>query len=249
MSRNNKGAAPPPGKGGMGNPYEEGYFWEGWRDWGQDDPRTRDVVFDPTRNPYVAGDPKRQQELDQFFNRFREEVHKPLVFFTKRPAFLEPPFFSKPLIKAKNAFNVAAGATADIFSRDIQDRQRAVMAMIGLDISPVQPYLNGSFQFWFQLDDDEAPLPLFDDQTTGYGPAGGEPIDGRTTVVPGSVENPYSLLQDGLAFGVRGPRTIRFRMQNNSAVTAVVRGVFGFYQYWSSAPKGASEFAGGDLQL
>ncbi len=239
-----------PGGAGLGQPFEDSYFWEGWRDYGQDEPRTKDVIFDPTCRPNVAKqNPKTQQHLDDLFCRLRAEIERPLVFFVKRPAFVEPPFFSKPLIKAKNAFPIAAGTTADIFDRTLEDRQRAIVVMIGLDIAPVQPYLNGQLQFWFQFGDSVSAVHLFDDQTTGYGPGGGDPIDGRTTVVPGSVENPYSLFQDGLSFGVRGPRRIRFRMENNSGVTAIVRGVFGFYQYWSAAPKGASEFGGGDLQF
>lgn len=236
----------PPGRGGMGNPYEEGYFYEGWRDYGQGEPRPKDVVFDPGRNP-VSSDPERQGLMDDFFNRFREELKRPLVFFSKRPAFVEPPFFSKPIIKAKCGLTVAPGATEIIFDRLIEDRQRAIIANIGIDVEPIAPLFNCQLEFWFQLDDDV--IPLFDDQTpTAYG-ATTPLIYGRTTVLPGSVEIPFCLMGCGLAFGVHGRKRLTFRVENKSGVTITTRGILGFYQYWSSGPDGASEFEQGDFQV
>lgn len=239
----------------MGNPFEEDYFWEGWRDYGQGEPRPKDVVFDPNCGP-IATDPASQQKLDDLFCRMRSEIARPTIFFVKRPAFVEPPFFSKPLIKAKCALQVAAGQTGVIFDRQIEDRQRAIVSIFGLDLAPIAPLFAGQLEFWFQAGNQQGitagtatKIPLFDDQTpTTYG--GSTPVSsGRTTVLPGSVENPAELFQNGLQFGVRGRTRLQMLVENKSGVTITLRGILGFYQYWSSAPQGAAEFASGDLQL
>jgi hypothetical protein len=239
----------------MGNPFEESFFWDGWRDFGQGEPRPMDVVTDPACKPQPLP-PGLQQALCEF----EAGLKKPWVFFTKRPAFVEPPFFSKPLIKAKCALQVAAGQTGTIFDRLIEDRQRVIVAMFGLDLAPLAPLMNGQLEFWFQRASAQGAtggtnvsqaevVPLFDDQTpTTYG--GSTPVrSGRTTVLPGSVENPFSLFQNGLQFGVRGRSRLQMLMENKSGVTVTIRGVLGFYQYWSAAPGGASEWSSGDLQL
>lgn len=242
----------------MGNPFEEEYFHEGWRDSGQGDPRPKDVVSDPALNPY-KGDctPEQQKWLDCLYNRFRDELKRPLVFFVKRPAFVEPPFFARPLIKSKCGLQVAPGATGTIFDRLIEDRQRAIVVAFGIDLAPIAPLMNCQLEFWFQraaasgntgVQNAEV-IPVFDDQTpTTYG--GSTPVrQGRTTVLPGSVENPWCLLSNGLQFGIRGRSRLQMLVENKSGVTVTIRGVLGFYQYWSSAPAGASEFEQGDLQL
>lgn len=246
---------PPPGSGGMGNPFEEQFFYEGWRDSGQGEPRPKDVISDPSCKP-TASDPSKQQHIDDLFCRFAAEIKRPLVFFTKAPAFIQPPFFSKPLIKAKCGLQVAPGATAVIFDRLIEDRQRAVVTAFGLDLAPIAPLMNCQLEFWFQAANARGTvagkadlIPLFDDQTpTTYG--GSTPVQsGRTTVLPGSVEIPWCLLSNGLQFGVRGRTRLQMLVENKSGVTVTIRGVLGFYQYWSAAPEGAAEWASGDLQL
>jgi hypothetical protein len=241
--------------GGMGNPHEEEYFYEGWRDFGQGEPRPKDVVFDPTCSP-VSQNPAEQQKMDDFFCRFASELRRPLIFFVKKPAFNEPPFFSKPLIKSKCGLQVAPGATAVIFDRLIEDRQRAIVTAFGLDLAPLAPLFNCQLEFWLQAANARNNvagraeiIPLFDDQTpTAYG--GSTPVQsGRTTVLPASVEIPWCLLTNGLQFGVRGRSRLQMLVENKSGVTVTIRGVLAFYQYWASAPQGAAEWASGDLQL
>ncbi|MGI0149767.1 MAG: hypothetical protein ACREDF_09595 [Thermoplasmata archaeon] len=239
----------------MGNPHEEEYFYEGWRDYGQGEPRPKDVIFDPTCGPN-ASSPEEQRKLDDFFCRFGNELRKPLIFFVKKPAFNEPPFFSKPLIKAKCGLQVAPGATAVIFDRLIEDRQRAIVTAFGLDLAPLAPLMNCQLEFWLQAGNAQGIvsgsaeiIPLFDDQTpTAYG--GSTPVQsGRTTVLPASVEIPWCLMSNGLQFGVRGRSRLQMLVENKSGVTITIRGVLAFYQYWASAPTGAAEWASGDLQL
>ncbi|MGH9317724.1 MAG: hypothetical protein ACRD1P_11545 [Thermoanaerobaculia bacterium] len=239
----------------MGQPHEEEYFYEGWRDAGQGEPRPKDVISDPSCSP-LTRNPADQQKMDDLFCRFEAALKKPLVFFVKKPSFVEPPFFAKPLIKTKCGLQVAPGATAVIFDRLIEDRQRAVVTAFGLDVAPLAPIMNCQLEFWFQAANAQANvageadvIPLFDDQTpTAYG--GSTPVKyGRTTVLPGSVEIPWCLLSNGLQFGVRGRTRLQMLVENKSGVTVTIRGVLGFYQYWSSAPAGAAEWASGDLQL
>lgn len=235
----------------MGNPYEEEFFYEGWRDFGQGEPRPKDVVVDPTCAPR-----KVSPGLEDAICEFERGLKKPWVFFVKRPAFVEPPFFSKPLIKTKCGLQVAPGATGVIFDRLIEDRQRAVVTAFGLDLAPLAPLMNCQLEFWFQAANAQGlvagkavMIPLFDDQTpTVYG--GSTPVQsGRTTVLPGSVEIPYCLNTNNLQFGVRGRTRLQMLVENKSGVTVTIRGMLGYYYYWSGAPGGASEFASGDLQL
>lgn len=234
----------PPSGGGLGNPHEDPYYWRGYRDTGQGEERPKDLVFDPACEP-AQTDPARRAILDEFFCRFERELKK-LVFFSKRPAEVEPPFFAKPLIKAKCGLSVAPGATAIIFDRTIEARQRAMVTMLGLDIAPLAPLLNCQLEFWFQGDD--AVIPYFDDQSpTTYG--GSTPvISGRTTVPPGSVENPFCMQSNGLAFQIRGRQRLTMRVENKSGVTVVIRGVLGLYQYWLAGRAGASEFESAEVQ-
>lgn len=235
----------------MGNPHEEEFFWEGWRDHGQGEPRPKDVVVDPTRAPRPAS-----HGLQDALHEFEAGLKKPWIFFVKRPAFVEPPFFSKPVMKAKCGLQVAPGATGVIFDRLLEDRQRAVVTAVGLDLAPIAPLMNCQLEFWFQAGNAQGitagkatVIPFFDDQTpTGYG--GATPVQsGRTTVLPGSVEIPYCLNTNNLQFGIRGRTRLQMLVENKSGVTVTIRGLLGYYSYWASAPEGASEFASGDLQL
>jgi hypothetical protein len=244
---------------GIGEPHEDPYYYEGWRDTGQGEPRPRDMVYDPRCSP-AARTPEDQKKLDEFFCSL-SEWSKSGVFFVKRPAFLEPPFFSKPLIKAKNALTVAPGATGLIFDRLIEDRQSAIAVQFGIDLAPLAPLYAGQLEFWFQraattgeqgssTDVKESEVvPIFDDQTpTTYG--GSTPIkSGRTTVLPGSVEIPYSFMKDGLTWGIRGRARIQMLMENKSGVEVTLRGVFGFYQYWAAGATGSAEWGSRDLQV
>lgn len=225
----------------MGNPYEEDFFFEGYRDFGQGEPRPMDVIADPT--------PPTPQE--DWCRKLQS-----CVFFVKRPAYVEPPFFAKPLLKVKNNMQVAGGATGVVFDRLIEDRQRVIVTAFGLDLAPLAPLYNGQLEFWFQSANAQAItaqkatiIPLFDDQTPmQYG--GSTPVKtGRTTVLPASVEIPWCLLSNGLQFGVRGRSRLQMLVENKSGVTVTIRGVLAFYQYWSAAQAGAAEWGSGDLQL
>jgi hypothetical protein len=221
---------------------DEGYFFDGWRDSGQGEPRPMDVVHDPN----CETPPPEQQ------------CGKVKLNWVKRPAFNEPPFFAKPLIKARSSLVIPAGQIALIFDREIADRQRAIISFLGIDVAPIAPLMNSQLEFWFQrgakgvAQASQDIYPVWDDQNpTGYG--GTTPVGrGRTTVWPG-VATPESFFQDGLQFGVKGRTQLQGLIENKSAVAITVRGVLGYYYYWSSGPSdgargGASEFEAGDFQ-
>lgn len=213
---------------------DDSYYYDGFRDAGQGEPRPIDVVFDPNCPP-----PK----------SFRE-CEKPKINFVKFPAFNQPPWFAKPLVKARSSLVIPAGSIALIFDREIADRQRAIVSLLGMDVAPIAPLLNSQLEFWFQLGKkgvaavSQNVLPVWDDQNpTGYG--GSTPIQsGRTTVWPG-VATPEQFYQDGLQFGVRGRAQLQGLIENKSAVTITIRGILGFYYYWADQ---ASEFESGDIQ-
>jgi hypothetical protein len=232
-----------PNQGGMGNPHEERYFYENFRDWGQDEPWAKDVVYDPRDCAKSVQDPNRKEALKDFFCTFREELKK-FVFISKRPAFVEPPFFSKPLIKT-NRVTAPAGITTRLAVRQIDDRQRAVVSSMGVDTDNPTAYVTGALRFSFSQSDlaqsQGVNVPLFDDQN---------PVTtfqiGLSEVIPGDTVHPYDLIQSGTAFQVKGPAVLRFSVTNLSGVPVIVRSVVGMYQYW--LPK-ADEFASADLQL
>jgi hypothetical protein len=220
----------------MGAPdADDAYHYEGWRDSGQGEPRPEDVVFDPSCPPQP------------------DPCAKPRVCFVKFPAFNQPPWFSKPLIKVRSSLVIPAGSIALVFDREIADRQRAVASFLGLDVAPIAPLLNSQLEFWFQLGQKgvAAPsqnvIPVWDDQNpTSYGTS--HTIQqGRTTVWPG-VGTPLNFQEVGLQFGLRGRCQFQGLIENKSGVAITVRGVFGYYYYWASAKGGASEFESGDFE-
>lgn len=230
----------------MGNPYEHEFWAKGYRDPGQGEPRAKDLVYDPACD--IKESPAKKKELDDFWCRFRKETQR-TVFFVKKPANIEPPWFSKPLFKSKCGLVVAAGATETIFSRVIEDRTRAMVTMIGVDVAPIAPLLNCQLEFWFAQGGDQRTdiIPVFDDQTpTTYG--GTTPLQaGKTTTIPGSVGNPFCLMSNGMQFRVKGRKELTFNVENKSGVPVTIRGLLGLYSYW--LPYGATEFESGDVQL
>lgn len=213
---------------------DDNYFYEGWRDAGQGELRPVDIVHDPHCPP-----PPEDRQCG-----------KTKLNWVKFPAFNQPPFFSKPLIKARSSLVIPAGTIALIFDREIADRQRAIVSHVGIDVAPIAPLMNSQLEFWFQLgrrglaEVSQTVLPVWDDQNpTGYG--GSTPIQsGRTTVWPG-VATPEEFFQNGLQFGVRGRAQIQGLIENKSAVSVTVRGLFGYYYYWAEK---ATEFEQGDFQ-
>lgn len=213
---------------------DDNYYYEGFRDAGQGEPRPLDVLHDPHCPP-----PKEARECE-----------KPKVNFVKFPAFNQPPWFAKPLIKARSSLVIPAGQIALIFDREIADRQRAIVSLVGIDVAPIAPLMNSQLEFWFQLGRQgvaavsQNVLPVWDDQNpTGYG--GTTPVQtGRTTVWPG-VATPQEFMRDGLQFGVKGRAQLQGLIENKSAVDITVRGILGYYYYWAAM---ASEFESGDIQ-
>jgi hypothetical protein len=213
---------------------DERYYGEGWRDAGQGEPRPADVVYDPSC-PSPPENP----------------LCKPVKLnWVKFPAFNQPPFFAKPIIKVRSSLVIPAGQIALIFDREIADRQRAIASFLGIDVAPLAPLMNSQLEFWFQLGKQGVAavsndvIPVFDDQNpTGYG--GTTPVQsGRTTVWPG-VATPLKLYEAGLQFGIRGRAQFQGLIENKSAVSITVRGWFGYYYYWAEQ---ASEFERGDFQ-
>jgi len=224
---------------GLGNPYEEGYYWPGYRDPGQGEKSPLKTVFNPECKP-PAGSP-RAQELDEFFCRMRQELNRSVIF-SKRPANVEPPWFARPIIKAKNCLTIAPGATVAIFDRVINERQRAILTMIGQDVAPLLPLMNGDLVFWWALDG--VIVPIYDDQSTGYCAVA---QSGQTTVPFGAAAVPFCLFSNALSWRIIGRKRLTWNVENQGLVPVEIRGVMGWYEYWTSY--GATEFENADVQL
>ena len=238
-----------PKRGGMGDGYDqEDYRYGGYRDFGQEEPDPNDAVYEPNRNPN-APTPGKQQDLDTFFNRFREELKK-LVFFTKFPAFVQPSFFAKKFIKvAEKAAIVPGAGFTNILDFEVPARQRLVVTAIGIDTDKPAQVDNHEVCFEFNFPTTNTILQIFDDQTPTSELPGGYPTPltiGQTTIMPGSIADPFCLKSNGLEFQIEGPGNLIFRARNDGAENIRIRALMGFYRYW--LPK-ASEFEGGDLQV
>lgn len=233
----------PPGSG-MGNPHEDSFFYEGWREFGPADPRAVDAIFKPGCAPQsLSPEEKAKQEA---LKCTLNDVFARQVLFTKFPANVQPPYFSRPIIKTK-VISIAAGDKVPIFDRVIPARNRAVLTTLGIDVDPVSSVLDRTCEFWFDLGSENEIIPVFDDQTeTAYEETDG--VDsGKTTVLPGSLTIPFNFLNSGLQFHIKGKRTLRFMCHNKSDATFTVRGMMGYYQYW--LPYGADEFENADVQM
>jgi len=231
---------PPPGRGGVGGVFDDDYSASGYKDYGQGEKRAQNLVFDPTKNPFRVS-PEQEAMLDAFMHRLNQELQRTLIY-AKRPAFVEPPFFAKPVIKSVCGLLVAGGAIASIFDRVIEDRQRAVVSFFGVDVSPIIPLLNCELEFWFSLDADV--VPIFDDQSQApYTVVG----TGRTTVLPGSVENPFCMAACGTPIHIKGKKRLTFNVENMGTTSVTIRAVMGYWQYW--LPFGATEFEAAEVQL
>lgn len=231
--------------GGMGNPFEEDFFWPGYRSTGPGEERPRDIVVDPACDPSRNMTPEMRAQCEAL-KCVLNDVFARQVLFTKFPANVQPPWFSQPIMKSK-VITIAPGETAAIFDRMIPERMRAVLTMLGLDIDPITAVLDRTCEFWFDQGSQDKIIQVFDDQTeTAYEETDG--VDsGKTTVLPGSLTVPFNFLEAGMQFHVKGPSMLRFMMENKGDEDVTIRGVMGYYQYWM--PYGATEFETGDVQM
>jgi len=240
-----RGNSVPPGRGpgGMGNPYEDRYFYEGYRDFNRE-PRIDDVIIGPTCSPGAAN-PELKSRMEALKCTLNDVFARQVVF-TKFPANSQPPWFAKPIIKCKN-ITIASGGTGVIFDREIPGRNRAILTCLGIDIDPVGAILAQTCEFWFDLGNQEEIVDIFDDQTeTAYEEVDGL-TSGKTTVLPGSLVVPFNFLEAGLQFMIKGPKMLRFMMENKGLEAVTIRGMMGYYQY--PLPYGATEFENADVML
>lgn len=232
-------AGRPPGSG-MGNPHEDNLFYEGWKEFGPNDPRPKDAVFEQTCRP--SEKTQEMKDLKCVLN----DVFARQVLFTKMPANVQPPWFARPIIKAKN-ITIPAGETLAIFDRIIPNRTRAVLTTLGIDVDPVTAVIDKTCEFWFDRGSEQTIIPVFDDQTeTAYEETDGV-NSGKTTVLPGGLVVPFNFLAAGLQFQIKGPSMLRFMCHNKGDDALAVRGIMGYYQYW--LPYGADEFENADVQM
>ncbi len=237
---------------GMGNPYEPEEFYSGTRDFGAGTPDfggTQDIIYDPKNDPTTASpDVKRQQ--DEFWARTKEEL-KHLNIFTKEPAFIQPPFFSRPKIKLARVSVAAAGAVGapnvTILDWDVPNRQHWVMTCLGVETDNTAIAQNGLVQWRFTVNG--VINQLFDDQIRTVPDPPGNPAAGETTRLPGTLAQPFNLREAGLVFQVPGPANILLTCRNSNPVLPandiIVTAMITFYEYWMPDN---SEFERGQYQ-
>ncbi len=240
----------PPRRGGMGNPYEEAEFYSGYRDFGSGTPNagdTQGLIYDPTNDPTTAPSDVKEAQ-NQFWARAKEEVPK-VPFFTKEPAFIQPPFFSRPKIKLRRMTIPAGGVGAPdttVLDWTVEERQYWICTSIGLDTDNPTASSNGLTVFRFTVNG--VIFQLWDDQTVDIVDPPGPPQAGETTQVTGSVAAPMDLRSRGLVFGVPGRGEILFTCRNQNAVAPAnditLTAQITFYEYWMPDNSGSDSEKG-----
>lgn len=175
---------------GLGDVSSE-FYYVGYRDPGGSDPWAEDVVYDPKRDAACRGDAggegeealRRRARIEAAICRTKELI-KERPWLIKKPAFLEPPYFSKPLIWVGEANLLRNSVTLFAANDIIRDRQRFIMTSFGIDVENTALLAGRELRFGFSgslrltvtqpgdfLDLGQA-VPLFDDQTpSGFVPA------------------------------------------------------------------------------
>lgn len=203
----------------MGNPHETEHFYESFRDYGQGEPRWPDsTVYDPAERPSEAPyDPRGRGD-------------KCATTYVQKPAFQDAPFFSKPFVVMAENIAAPAGPVRVNISVFVADRQYAIFSCVGVDTDQPALLAARDVLFWFTVAGEI--VPIFFDQSPPAAP--GAIIQGQTTIMPGSVEQPFDLRACGVAFGVRGPAVVDFNVQNfnGAGVPILVRSLVSYWQYW-----------------
>lgn len=229
-------------RSGLGN-YDDDYYLPQYRDYGQGDPRAKDVVWDPNACPPLESfSPDEQARIKEYMCQLRF-LNRKNPFFVQQPAFQEPPFFAKKTVAVAEIVVAPLGPPRAALTIPIEDRQWAMFTCLGVDVDEQILLANRDLLFWMEVNGEI--IPFFDDQS---GPAApGVIAQGQTTIMMGSVAQPQSLRECGTAFGVRGPATLIFNVQNfnGAGVTGIVRVLLARYQYW--LPE-ADEFQHGQYQ-
>jgi hypothetical protein len=228
----------------MGNPHEEDFFYRGFRDFGPGDPRTRDYVSDPTQECAPKPGSAEHAFVKEFMCQLREELKRTPIM-AKRPAFVEPPYFSKPHIKVSSATIPAGGAAVAILDRKLGDRQRALITAAGVDVDPPGLFVNHQLLFWYATSGEV--MPYFDDQSVAAA-ALADFQEGKTTIFPGSVEEPFNYMDKGVPvpFTGKGDRRMQLFVQNFGTEDAEICALVAFYEYWMTV---SSAFEEGDNQV
>lgn len=257
---------------GMGNPHEDAYFYDGYRDAGQSEAIPQDLVFDPTCDQSKMHK-EQVQKIEQFLCAIDRKLRtNQSVYITKAPAFLEPPFFSKPTIKV-SCNEVQNPNLVDLLVWEVPAQQRLIVTSMGLAYdnagNPAAGPLIG-LKYWFEVNDVQAlPLavevvnienvvPIFDETSdASFYPLFPIPVFPSIAPVfgqvgaafPGTPEDPYNLLENGLLFLVKGPGVLKFRVQSSILIPGplvTIYSMISFYQYWVEP---SSEFEKADIQV
>lgn len=240
--------------GGMGEPTEDPFYFGGYRDPGQAEPPVpKDVVFDPsTEVPGQTGATREQQLfLKEFFARFKDFVGR-VPILTKRPAFVEAPYFAKPRVKV-NALTIpfTASPATLVLEYKVPDRTRLEVTAVGIEPNPLAAYTNHNLLMWFALADRAGQpgdvIPFFDDQSA-FASAKAGFKEGKTTILPGSCSQPFNVFSLGtpLRITTKGDKFLQFWAQNFDTADTTLCALITFFEYW--LPHSA-EFEKADNQI
>lgn len=232
---------PSPGMGmpsGMGGPPGMGDIFAPephWKQFSADrTPRRSEVVDRPANyGPPIKPPPGSEwicnlieQTKQQFLDRLGGMISRK-VFFSKRPSYLEPPFFAKPifLIDQRNITANTAAPGEVVVSFRIPFRHRAVITGFGMDAD--DPCNFEDLSWSFTIDN----VPVFPWVNIQH--------------QIGSIQTPFSAV--GPVVRITENKTIEFRAANANAtdVKDIRALVFGYFYPLEEN----IEFAGGEIQL
>lgn len=226
----------------MGDSADADHHYEGWRDYGQHGPQIpKEVVHDGREVLGQTGTPRDQiVVMKEFFFRLKDFFERNPIL-SKRPAFVEPPYWAKPKVLV-NSLTLPFTGSPDtlVLSYKIPDRHRIVVTAVGISVNPVTPYTNHQLLFWFALSNPENTkyqvLPYLIDQSAAAAALAGYQ-DGKSTVIPGSDSAPFNLLNPGTPLrtgsdGGKGDKLLQLRAQNFAAQDVTLCALVTLYEYW-----------------
>src|SRR3990172_7075431 len=118
----------------MGNPHEQPH-WEQFKDSRTLPPDNR--VYAPRQRAPIPPDMKwvwcLLEEMKDQFRLLLEDFVRKNQFFVKRPAYIEPPYYSEPKVKMIESTRAPAAVFTDVFTIPVPARTTLILGSVGMD--------------------------------------------------------------------------------------------------------------------
>src|SRR3990172_4168625 len=176
----------------MGQPYEPDY-WRQFRD--SKTPRPDDRVYAPM--PQGKYSPPMEelrcllQEMQIRQGLQLEDILRKTGIFSKQPAYVQPPFFSNPLIKIQEVTLAVSASFGTVFSIPIPGRHALILTSCGMAYDDTVAAMSNSILWRFRFNGDI--VNFIEDNTL----TPGTQAQGTFAHPLGSFDNPLNFMQRG----------------------------------------------------